>query len=45
SEYMEISESSVDDIKDYEDISFATESYEIGLENYEEASFDEAFQD
>ncbi|RIB23233.1 hypothetical protein C2G38_2171869 [Gigaspora rosea] len=35
----------VSDIEDYEDISFATESYEIGLEDYEEASFDETFQD
>ncbi|CAG8800291.1 3918_t:CDS:2, partial [Dentiscutata erythropus] len=36
--------SNVSDIEDYEDISFATESYEIGLEDYEGASFDEAFQ-
>ncbi|RIB04093.1 hypothetical protein C2G38_2223321 [Gigaspora rosea] len=33
----------VRDIEDHEDISFATESYEIGLEDYEGASFDEAF--
>jgi hypothetical protein len=37
--------SNVSDIEDHEDISFATESYEIGLEDYEGASFDEAFQD
>ncbi|RIB28935.1 hypothetical protein C2G38_2156629 [Gigaspora rosea] len=37
--------SNVSDIEDYKDISFATESYEIGLENYKGASFDEAFQD
>ncbi|RIB10769.1 hypothetical protein C2G38_2205236 [Gigaspora rosea] len=36
--------SNVSDIEDHEDISFATESYEIGLEDYEGASFDEAFQ-
>ncbi|RIB12024.1 hypothetical protein C2G38_2249760 [Gigaspora rosea] len=37
--------SNVSDIEDHEDISFATESYEIGLEDYEGASFDKAFQD
>ncbi|RIB00684.1 hypothetical protein C2G38_2051468 [Gigaspora rosea] len=37
--------SNVSDIEDHEDISFATESYKIGLEDYEGASFDEAFQD
>ncbi|RIB01929.1 hypothetical protein C2G38_2229270 [Gigaspora rosea] len=37
--------SNVSDSEDHEDISFATESYEIGLENYEGASFDKAFQD
>ncbi|RIB13987.1 hypothetical protein C2G38_2196350 [Gigaspora rosea] len=37
--------SNVSDIEDHENISFATESYEIGLEDYEGASFDEAFQD
>ncbi|RIB29451.1 hypothetical protein C2G38_2301475, partial [Gigaspora rosea] len=31
-------------IEDNEDISFATESYEIGLEDYKGASFNEAFQ-
>ncbi|RIB29275.1 hypothetical protein C2G38_2027855 [Gigaspora rosea] len=36
--------SNVSDIEDHEDISFATESYEIGLEDYEGALFDEAFQ-
>ncbi|CAG8801854.1 11832_t:CDS:1, partial [Dentiscutata erythropus] len=37
--------SNVSNIKDYKDISFATESYKIGLEDYEGTSFDEAFQD
>ncbi|RIB08092.1 hypothetical protein C2G38_2252229 [Gigaspora rosea] len=37
--------SNISDIKNHEDISFATESYEIGLEDYEGASFNEAFQD
>ncbi|RIB02696.1 hypothetical protein C2G38_2290449 [Gigaspora rosea] len=37
--------SNMSDIEDHEDISFATKSYEIGLEDYEGASFDEAFQD
>ncbi|RIB26993.1 hypothetical protein C2G38_2161756 [Gigaspora rosea] len=37
--------SNVSDIEDHEDISFATESYEIGLEDHEGASFDKAFQD
>ncbi|CAG8756043.1 22884_t:CDS:1, partial [Dentiscutata erythropus] len=37
--------SNVSNIEDYKDISFATKSYEIGLEDYEEASFDKAFQD
>ncbi|CAG8731008.1 22524_t:CDS:2, partial [Dentiscutata erythropus] len=36
--------SNMSDFEDYEDILFATELYEIGLEDYERASFDEAFR-
>ncbi|RIB10543.1 hypothetical protein C2G38_2205808 [Gigaspora rosea] len=37
--------SNVSDIEDHEDISFATELYEIGLEDNKGTSFDKAFQD